>query len=171
MMTITVAMTTTVTTKTRSMTPGGGGTVPPPLEWTLPTGGTAPAAPPVSFIPSSGCRSLRRTILLTACLWLAALASGAVAPCNAGADSPQAEPTKEDCVAAVEQARSLAAALPSGDISRYFAERDLHQAMVEAGNGEFDDCLEFSARATEEVRELRHTLQPGERLKILQPDE
>ena len=74
-------------------------------------------------------------------------------------------------MAAVEQARSLAAALPSGDISRYFAERDLHQAMIEAGNGEFDDCLEFAARATEEVRELRHTLQPGERLKILQPDE
>ncbi len=114
---------------------------------------------------------MRRTILLTACLWLVGLASGAVTPCNAGADSPEAEPTREDCVVAVEQARSLAAALPADDISRYFAERHLHQAMIEAGNGEFDDCLEFAARATEEVQELRHTLQPGERLKVLRADE
>lgn len=81
------------------------------------------------------------------------------------------EPTRADCEAAVEQARALAAALPADDISRYFAERDLHQAMVEAGNGEFDDCLEAAARATDELRERRHTLQPGERLKILRPDE
>jgi len=114
---------------------------------------------------------LRRTILLTVGFLVISLASGAATRCDANPDSPEAEPGKEECVAAVEQARSLAAALPSGDISRYFAERDLHQAMVEAGNGEFDDCLEFAARATEEVRELRHTLQPGERLKILQPDE
>ena len=68
-------------------------------------------------------------------------------------------------------ARAQAAALPADDLSRYFAERDLHQALVEAGNGEFDDCLDAAARATEEMRERRHTLQPGERLKILQPDE
>jgi hypothetical protein len=43
--------------------------------------------------------------------------------------------------------------------------------MVEAGNGEFDDCLEAAARATDEVRQRRHTLQPGEKLKILRPDE
>jgi hypothetical protein len=114
---------------------------------------------------------LRPTILLTACLLLVGLASGAATPFNPDTASPEAEPTMGACVAAVEQARSLAAALPSGDISRYFAERDLHQAMIEAGNGEFDDCLEFAARATEEVQELRHALQPGERLKILQADE
>ena len=68
-------------------------------------------------------------------------------------------------------ARAQAAALPADDLSRYFAERDLHQALVEAGNGEFDDCLDAAARATEEMRERRHTLQPGERLKVLQPDE
>ena len=56
-----------------------------------------------------------------------------------------AEPTREDCEAAVEQARALAAALPADDLSRYFAERDLQQAMIEAGNGEFDDCLEMAA--------------------------
>jgi hypothetical protein len=114
---------------------------------------------------------LRPTIPFTAGFLLVGLASGTATPCNAGSDSPGAEPTRENCVAAVEQARSLAAALPSGDISRYFAERDLHQAMVEAGNGEFDDCLDFAARATEEVHQLRHTLQPGEKLKVLQADE
>jgi hypothetical protein len=114
---------------------------------------------------------LRPTILLTTGLLLVGLASGGATPCNAESDSPAAEPTRENCVVAVEQARSLATALPSGDISRYFAERDLHQAMVEAGNGEFDDCLELAARATEEVQQLRHTLQPGEKLKVLQADE
>ena len=68
-------------------------------------------------------------------------------------------------------ARAQAAALPADDLSRYFAERDLHQALVEAGNGEFDDCLDAAARATEELHERRHTLQPGERLRILRSDE
>lgn len=71
----------------------------------------------------------------------------------------------------MEQARALAEALPADDLSRYFAERDLHQAMVEAGNDEFDDCLEMAERATEEVREHRHVLQPGETLKVLRSDE
>lgn len=43
--------------------------------------------------------------------------------------------------------------------------------MIEAGNGEFDDCLEFTERAVVEVKELRHTLRPGETLKILRADE
>ena len=84
--------------------------------------------------------------LLALCL-LAGLAGGTITPCRADPDS--AEPTKANCEAAVEQTRSLAAALPADDLSRYFAERDLHQAMVEAGNGEFDECLEATARATE----------------------
>jgi hypothetical protein len=86
---------------------------------------------------------------------------------SAGAE----EPTREACTAAVEQAQSIAAALPAEDVSRYFAERDLHQALVEAGNGEFDDCLEAVARATDELRERRHRLQPGERLDVLRPDQ
>ena len=64
-----------------------------------------------------------------------------------------------------------AEALPVDHLSRYFAERDLHQAMVEAGNGEFDDCLELAARATDEIRERRHVLQPGERLNVLKSNE
>jgi hypothetical protein len=43
--------------------------------------------------------------------------------------------------------------------------------MAEAGNGEFDECLEMAARASDEVRERRHELRPGERLKVLGPDE
>jgi hypothetical protein len=103
-------------------------------------------------------------------IWVVAGLAGAVAkPCSA--ESVSAEPTSEGCEAAVGQARSLAAALPADDLSRYFAERDLHQAMIEAGNGEFDDCVEMAARATEEIRERRHTLQPGETLKVLQSNE
>jgi ATP:corrinoid adenosyltransferase len=81
------------------------------------------------------------------------------------------EPTRQACDAAVAEARGMAAALPADDVSRYFAERDLQQALVEAGNGEFDDCLEAAARATDELRHRRHTLQPGERLNVLQPNE
>jgi hypothetical protein len=105
---------------------------------------------------------------LALCL-LVGLACGAVTPCNANSDS--AEPTKMDCEAAVEQTRALAVALPADDLSRYFAERDLHQAMVEAGNAEFDECLEAAARAEKEIKERRHTLQPGETLKVLQSNE
>jgi hypothetical protein len=97
---------------------------------------------------------------------LVCVACGTVTPRRA-----TAEPTKADCETAVEQTRALAAALAADDLSRYFAERDLHQAMVEAGNGEFDDCLELAAHATEEIKERRHTLQPGEKLKVLQPNE
>jgi hypothetical protein len=82
-----------------------------------------------------------------------------------------AEPGRQDCDAAVEQARALAAALPADNLSRYFAERHLQQARIEAGNGEFDECLEMAARAAEEARERRHELPPGETLKVLKADE
>jgi len=85
-----------------------------------------------------------------------------------GAAAPASEePTQEDCNVAVAEARALAAALPSDHLSRYFAERHLHQALVEAGNGEFDECVDMAARASDEVRERRHELLPGEKLKVL----
>lgn len=87
------------------------------------------------------------------------------------AESASVQPDQQDCDTAVARARTLAAALPADDLSRYFAERDLHQALIEAGNGEFDDCLELAARAAEETRERRHTLPPGEKLKVLRADE
>jgi hypothetical protein len=127
--------------------------------------GAGPASP-VPFV-SGGC-ILRRINQLTLC-FLAGLVSGAATSGSAGPAS--AEPTRENCEAAVEQTRALAEALPADDLSRYFAERDLQQAMVEAGNGEFDDCLEIAERATDEVREHRHVLRPGETLKVRRPDE
>lgn len=71
----------------------------------------------------------------------------------------------------MSEVRNLASALPAEHPSRYFAERNLHQSMVEAGNGEFDDCLYWAERAMVEVRELRHELKPGEKIEVLQPDE
>jgi hypothetical protein len=102
-------------------------------------------------------------------LALCVIASLAASPAHAEAES--VEPTSENCVAAVEQARALATALPADDLSRYFAERHLLQAMAEAGNNEFDECLEYAERATIEVKERRHVLQPGETFKVLQPHE
>ena len=128
---------------------------------------TAAAARPAGVFDSTDV-VLRPINPLTVCL-LVGLACGAVTPCSA--DPVSTEPTKEACEAAVQQTRFLAAALPADDLSRYFAERDLHQAMVEAGNGEFDDCMEAAARATDEIKERRHTLQPGEKLKVLQSNE
>ena len=121
----------------------------------------------VEFLRVERIHFLRRIIPLTVFLLIGVLSGGT--PCYS--DPALTEPTKADCEAEVEQTRSLAAALPADDLSRYFAERDLHQAMVEAGNGEFDDCLEAAARATDEIKERRHTLQPGERLKVLQSNE
>lgn len=100
---------------------------------------------------------------------LAGLGCGVAAPDAAVPASD--EPTREDCNAAVAEARALAATLPTDHLSRYFAERHLHQALAEAGNGEFDECLDMAARASDEVRERRHELRPGEKLKVLGPDE
>jgi hypothetical protein len=113
---------------------------------------------------------VRLTIFIAVCFLVGGVLTGGGIPFSTAADS-SAELTREGCVAAVEQARALAMALPDGDVSRYFAERHLHQAMIEAGNGEFDDCLEWTERAIDEVKERRHTLEPGETLKVLRPDE
>jgi hypothetical protein len=110
---------------------------------------------------------LRRHSCLISCSIVVVCARVVLGCTSAAAE----EPSREACTAAVEQARSIAAALPLEDASRYFAERDLHQALVEAGNGEFDECLEAVARATDELRERRHQLKPGERLNVLRPDE
>ena len=81
------------------------------------------------------------------------------------------EPTQASCLASVAAARELAERLPVGDASRYFAERDLQQAMTEAGNGEYDDCLEWVEQATVEIKEHRHTLKPGETLNVRPAEE
>jgi hypothetical protein len=99
-------------------------------------------------------------VLLSACLIV-----GGFAVANDG------EPTQASCLASVAAARKLAERLPAGDVSRYFAERDLQQAMTEAGNGEFDDCLQWAEEATVEIREHRHTLKPGETLNVRPAEE
>jgi len=94
---------------------------------------------------------------------------GGSTPCHPNPE--QSEPTREDCLAVVAQARALAEALPAEHLSRDFAERYLRQGMAESGNGEFDECLEYAGLAMDEVRELRHVLPPGETLRVLRPDE
>lgn len=114
------------------------------------------------------CHSFLRIYLCTLCLVIGASCGTAAAADVAPASD---EPTLEDCKAAVGNVRILATDLPPDNLSRYFAERHLQQALVEAGNGEFDECLEMAARAAEQVRERRHDVAPGERLKVLKADE
>jgi len=110
---------------------------------------------------------LRMKALLRACWLIGGLASISAAVCHAAPPDAHAdEPTQASCLKAVAAARESAEQLPAGDATRYFAERDLQQAMTEAGNGEFDDCLEWAAQASLEVKEHRHTLAPGESLNV-----
>jgi hypothetical protein len=99
------------------------------------------------------------------------LLAAVVACTGGGASAFAGEPTREACDAAVQETRIKAEALPTDDVPRYFAERHLQQALVEAGNGEFDECLEAVERAAEELRERYHALAPGERLNVLQAHE
>lgn len=123
--------------------------------------------PVLPVLPEVAWMYLFRIGLCTLSLLVAGCGAAAI---GAVAEAPD-EPTWEDCKAAVGQARALAEELSADNLSRYFAERYLHQAAVEAGNGEFDDCLEMAERASEQVRERRHDLPPGEKLKVLRPDE
>lgn len=118
---------------------------------------------------SAGTPSMHLFRITVCAMWLlSGLGCGVAAPGTASASD---ELTREDCDSAVAEARALAASLPPDHLSRYFAERHLHQALVEAGNGEFDECLDMAARASDEVRERRHELRPGEKLRVLGPDE
>jgi len=110
-------------------------------------------------------------VIMVATLISSTVASAAqdqrsVAQASTGSiEAPVAEPSAASCQFAVEAARALVDALPTDDLSRRMAESYLVQAKVEAGNGEFDDCLEMAAHATIEVREHRHRLGPGESLE------
>jgi hypothetical protein len=90
------------------------------------------------------------------------VAARSVAAATAAPGEAAAEPDAESCQAAVARARAVVDSLPTDDLSRRAAESDLVQARVEAGNGEFDDCLELAARATTTAREHRYRLMPGE---------
>src|SRR4051812_12198173 len=88
------------------------------------------------------------------------LAAGLLAGAHARAE--EAEPTLEECTKAVTEAHDMASRLSAKSLSRYFAERYLHSAKTEAGNGEFDECVEYAARAVDEIEHRRHWLAPGE---------
>ena len=118
-------------------------------------------------------------VFLLGCWIVGGFAGGAAVACGTAAGAleashdgaPKEAPTQASCLVAVATARELAERLPVGDASRYFAERDLQQAMTEAGNGEFDDCVEWAEQATVEIKEHRHTLKPGETLNVRPAEE
>lgn len=78
------------------------------------------------------------------------------------AEAEDAEPSLEECTTAMSRAHERLVHLPPKSLSRYFAERYLQSAYAEAGNGEFDECLEYSAKAVEEIETRSHWLAPGE---------
>ena len=85
-------------------------------------------------------------------------------------DSSRAdEPDAADCTAALVAVQPLIDALPASDLSRRMAESHVVQARVEAGNREFDECVEMAERARLEVMEHRHVLLPGESLQVPLP--
>ena len=103
---------------------------------------------------------------------LAALLCLAGAPASAEERAvTEAEPTLEVCMDAVAKARGLIETLPADHLSRYFAERILGQALAEAGNREYDECLEFAESAFAEARDKPHVLAPGDVFKVLRADE
>lgn len=115
---------------------------------------------------------MRLTPLLPCCVLLIGCLSAATSLCRADPAAAAApEPGGQACEASIAEAQKQTATLPPANPSRYFAERDLLQARSEAGNSEFDDCLEWADRATREVKEQHHRLPPGVTLKVLRADE
>jgi len=98
-----------------------------------------------------------------AALGLVLLAQGPVR-----ADSQ--EPTEEECSAALKDAEQRVAAMSEKSLSRYFADNLLAYARIEAGNGEYDECLEKVEKAVAEIEERRHWLAPGERFRVRTAD-
>jgi len=76
------------------------------------------------------------------------------------------EPTLADCTRALEEGWGRTKQLPSRSLSRYFAERFMQSAETEAGNGEYDDCVEYSEKAVDEVENRWHRLAPGESFRV-----
>lgn len=78
------------------------------------------------------------------------------------AGAEEAEPSREDCTKALQRGHELASRLSPKSLSRYFALRYLQSAEAEAGNGEFDECVEFATKAVDEIENRSHWLAPGE---------
>ncbi len=76
------------------------------------------------------------------------------------------EPTEEQCSAALHDAKQRVAEMSEKSLSRYFADSLLQYARIEAGNGEFDECLDKVEQAVAEIEERRHWLAPGETFRV-----
>lgn len=95
-----------------------------------------------------------RTLLLACLMLLSGVPAGA-APVQVSA-----EPESKSCKAALARAHDAVATLAPGSEARKFADFDLVQAKAEAGNGEFDDCMDYAASALDEVRHPHHLQTP-----------
>lgn len=94
----------------------------------------------------------------------------AVCPAAAPARAQGREgPGPAQCAAALAAAHAKAAKLPERHVSRYVAERLLAGAAMEAGNGEYDECVDGARNAEREITERRHVLAAGERLRVTGP--
>jgi hypothetical protein len=76
------------------------------------------------------------------------------------------EPTLQECTEALQDGRDRASKLSAKSLSRYFAERFLQNAEAEAGNGEYDGCLEYVEKAVDEIDNRWHWLAPGETFRV-----
>jgi hypothetical protein len=75
-----------------------------------------------------------------------------------------AGPEEQACLAELAAARTYAATLPVGDLSRRFAETALNTAETELNAGEVEDCAPAIAHARWVVRTRPYVLRPGETL-------
>jgi hypothetical protein len=101
-----------------------------------------------------------------------AVLSGALllsSPTMAEGVAEPAEPTLEDCTKALQDGRDRASKLSAKSLSRHFAERFLQSAEAEAGNGEYDGCLEYTEKAVDEIDNRWHWLAPGETFRVTTP--
>jgi len=102
-----------------------------------------------------------RTVLPLALIGVVLLSGG-----STRAEQAAEEPTMADCTKALEEGWSKTKQLSSKSLSRYFAERFLQSAEAEAGNGEYDGCVEYAEKAEDEVENRWHWLAPGETFRV-----
>ena len=77
-----------------------------------------------------------------------------------------AGPEEEACLAGLALARSYAATLPTGDLSRRFAETELNTAETELNSGEVEECAPAIEHARWIVLARPYRLLPGEVLGV-----
>lgn len=76
----------------------------------------------------------------------------------------RANDEQQACIANVADLRKRAASLPTGDLSRRFAEHDLDTALSEMAAGDVDECPVLIERARHTIETRPYILRPGETL-------